>query len=236
MIDLGPGVQVGEVLGGAGGAVQRLEVGLELDEIARHEARRHPQPTHDLHQQPGAVAARPRARLQGFVGRLHARLHAGDVADLSLELLVERDKIIHRVHRLTRQRAHEFGEQRPRRLRIEKSGEVGAQRLRIFERKDVGIGLDEEVERIDHLHVGDEVDSDRELLGLLRKDVAGDPVAVGVLLPVHEMLGGQHFERIALDGSAAVRRRPQPDHLRAEADRPVVAVAGDVVEADEERH
>ena len=52
-------------------------------------------------------------------------------------------------------------EQRPGRLRLEKRRKVVAQRLRIVEREGLGIGLDEEVERIDHLHVGDEID--REL-------------------------------------------------------------------------
>jgi hypothetical protein len=58
------------------------------------------------------------------------------------------------------------------------------------ERKTVGVGLDEEIERIDHGHLGDEVDLDLELGGLLRKDEARQPVAVRILLPVHEMIGG----------------------------------------------
>ncbi len=39
-IGLGPGVQVGEVVIGAGGAVQRFLVGRELDQVAGHEPRR----------------------------------------------------------------------------------------------------------------------------------------------------------------------------------------------------
>ena len=229
-------MEIGEVRARAGGPVERLEVRLELDEIARHEPRRHAEVAQDLDEQPGAVAARARSDLQGLVGRLHAVLHAGDVAHPLLELLVERDQIIDRVHRPARQRGEEFLQQRPGRLRRHERREVLAQRLREFERERLGIGFDEEVERIDHLHVGDEVDRELEFLGAVREDVAGDPVAVRVLLPVHEMVGRQHFERIALDRRAAVRSRAQPDDLRAEAHRLVVTVAGDVMEADEERH
>ncbi len=39
-VDFGPGVQVGEIGGGARGAVERLHVRPELDEIAGDEARR----------------------------------------------------------------------------------------------------------------------------------------------------------------------------------------------------
>src|SRR4029077_3898611 len=61
-------------------------------------------------------------------------------------------------------------------------------------------------------------------------------IAVRVLLPVHEMLGRRHIERITLDASAAMRRRPQPHDLRAEADRPAIGVMRGVMEADEDRH
>ena len=70
---------------------------------------------------------------------------------------------------------------------------------------------------------------------LLGKHEARQPVAVRVLLPVDEMLGRRDLERIARDPRAAMRRRPQPDRLRPERDRPVVGVAGDVMQADENR-
>src|SRR4029077_1652158 len=92
------------------------------------------------------------------------------------------------------------------------------------------------VERIDHFHVGEQIDSDGEFGGLLRKHETRQPIAVRVLLPVHEMLGRRDVERITRDAGAAVRRRPQPHDLRAEADRPVIAVVRCVMEADEDRH
>ncbi len=56
-VDLAPGVQVGEIHFGAARAVERFDVGLELDQVARCEARGEPQMAAYLHQQPAAIAA-----------------------------------------------------------------------------------------------------------------------------------------------------------------------------------
>jgi hypothetical protein len=45
-----------------------------------------------------------------------------------------------------------------------------------------------------------------------------------VLLPIDEVLGRLERERVAVDGRAVVRRRPEPNDLRAQRDRPRVAV------------
>ena len=106
----------------------------------------------------------------------------------------------------------------------------------VSERECFREGLDEEVERIDDRHVGDEIDGDDEFAGLFRKYEAREPVAVRILQPVHEMLRRRHLERIAQYAGAAMRRRPQPDDLRTETDRAVVLIARGVVEADQDRH
>jgi hypothetical protein len=190
----------------------------------------------DLHQEPRAVATRAGASRERVLRRLDSHFHPDEVADLALQALIERDQEVHGVLRLARQRGDERGEPRPRgfllQVRREFLGELG----RIGERERLGERLDEEVERVDHRHVGDEVDGDGELPGPFRKDEARLPVAVRVLQPVHEVLGRRHLERIAHDAGAAVRRRPQPDHLRPEADRTIVTVAGDVVETGENGH
>ena len=111
----------------------------------------------------------------------------------------------------------------PGRLEREIGRKVVAQFGVVAERKLVGVRLDEKVERIDHLEIGEEIDRDGKLGGLLGKDEARDPVAVRVLLPVHEVLFGRDLERIARHPRAAMRRRTQPHHLRPETDRPVVA-------------
>ena len=51
-IDLGPGVEVGEILVGAGRAVEGDDVGLELDEVSGDEARGETQMAEHLDQQP----------------------------------------------------------------------------------------------------------------------------------------------------------------------------------------
>ena len=96
---------------------------------------------------------------------------------------------------------------------------------RKLERPDVGVRFDKEIERIDHFHVGEQIDVDGKLFGLFGKYVARQPIAVRVLLPVHEVLRRRHLQRVAGDAGAAVRRRPQPDDLRPQVDRPVIGVA-----------
>ena len=100
---------------------------------------------------------------------------------------------------------------------------LGDARL-VGERVLLGFGLEEEVERIDDRHLGDEIDLRRELAGLLREDDPGEVVAERILLPVEEMPGRVDAQRVAQDRRAAVRRRPQPDDLRPQRRRAVVAV------------
>ena len=120
-------------------------------------------------------------------------------------------------------------------LRVEIGGEFELQVIGVFEREFFGIGLDEEVEGVDDRELRREVDLDLELRHRLREDKAGEPVAVRILLPVHEMLVGRHLERIARHLGSAMGRRPQTDRLRSEHDRPVIGILGDVVQADENR-
>ncbi len=56
-IDLAPGVQVGEVDAGAGRAVERDEVGLQLDQVAGDEACGEAEIAQHLDQQPAGIAA-----------------------------------------------------------------------------------------------------------------------------------------------------------------------------------
>ncbi|EXI91377.1 MAG: hypothetical protein AW12_01345 [Candidatus Accumulibacter sp. BA-94] len=56
-VHLAPGVQVGEVMVGPRGTVERLDVRHELDQVPGHEAGGQPEMTQQLHQQPRGVAA-----------------------------------------------------------------------------------------------------------------------------------------------------------------------------------
>ena len=108
--------------------------------------------------------------------------------------------------------------------------EVAFLRALVTERKSLRVRLEEEVERVEHRHLGDQVHLDAELVGLLREDEPREVVRFRVLLPVDEVLGGQHLERIRQDAGAAMRRGTQADDLWAESNEPIVSIVRDVIE------
>ena len=81
-VDLGPGVEIGEVVVRAGRAVESDPIGLELNEVAGHKPRGEAQVAQDLHQKPARIAARARTALERLLRALHARLHADDILEL----------------------------------------------------------------------------------------------------------------------------------------------------------
>ena len=68
--------------------------------------------------------------------------------------------------------------------------EIRPQVLGIFEWPGLRALLDEKIERVVDRHVGDDIHLDLQLVDEFRKDVAREPVAVRILLMVHEMVGG----------------------------------------------
>src|SRR4029450_14164169 len=88
-IDFGPGVQVSEIALDLARALDRIDVGAQLNEIAGDETRREAEVTENVDQQPRGVTAGPGAGGQRLFRRLNARLHPDDVADLFLQLRVE---------------------------------------------------------------------------------------------------------------------------------------------------
>ena len=228
-IDFGPGVQIGKIVLDLARPFDRIDVGPKLNEIAGHEPRREAEMPQRLDQQPRQVAARARARAQRLVRRLDARLHPDDVANFLLQLRVEVDQEIDRARRLARN-LRKIGRQQRSGLGDRKIGrEFGLEIVGIVKRKTRRIGLDKEIERIDHGHLRREIDLDLQLGGLFRKHKTRQPVALRILLPVHEMIFGLHLERIAQDRRARMRRRAQPYGLRTEVDRTVVFVVRDVM-------
>ena len=89
-IGLRPGMEIGEIGERSWRAIQRLVVRAKLHQVTRHEAGGETEPTQDLHQQPGAVTARPEPFLECFVRGLHAGFHAGGVGDRAEDQLVQR--------------------------------------------------------------------------------------------------------------------------------------------------
>ena len=112
-IDLGPGVQIGEIALDLARPFDRIDVGAQLDQIAGDEARGEPEMTEDLDQQPRRVAAGAGAAGQRLFRRLNARLHPDDVADLFLQFRVELDQEIDGAVGLARNVLQVGGELRP---------------------------------------------------------------------------------------------------------------------------
>ena len=229
-IGLGPGMQVDHILGNALGPFDRLDVRNQLDRIARHEAGGKAQPAQQLHQQPGGIAARSGADVQRLLGRLHPRFHADDIADALLQLAVHIDQEVDRPSLERRMLRDQFLEQRPLRLDVIIGRQIGLQLLVIAEGVIFGIGFDEEVERVDDIQIGQQVDLDTEMIDRIGKDDPRQPVAVRVLLPVEEMVRRLDLQRIIGDLGATMRRGPQSYHLRTQTDRAAIAIGGQVVQ------
>ncbi len=87
-VDFRPGVQIGEILVGTARAVERFDVGRELDQVAGNESCGEAQMPEQLHQKPGAIAARTAAERQRFFRALNPRLHADRIFDSLLDSLI----------------------------------------------------------------------------------------------------------------------------------------------------
>ena len=164
-IDLGPGVQVGEVGCGARRAVERLHVGRELNQVARDEPRRQP----EVPQRSAPAASRSRGTSRCRASsvssrRLHARLQADDVADRrcdSRRLRSTRKSIGPRAAR-GRSLATKLAQLRAGRQPTSRNGASSLRSLGSYANGNcLGRRLEEEVERIDDRHLGDEIDLDR---------------------------------------------------------------------------
>ena len=235
-VHLAPGVQVGEVHLGAGRAVQGFDVGGELDQVAGHEPRRQPQVAQQLHQQPGRVAARAAGVRQGVLGGLHPRLHADQVADVVAQALVEGHQKVHGRQRCAVDAVQVGLEGRGQgqgcQVRRQLLAFIGA----VAEGDFFRVGLKEEVEGVEHRHFRQQVDLDAQFSGFFREHQPRQVIALGVLLPVDEVLLGPHLQAIGQHPRAAVGRRAQANDLRAELDGAVVAVMRDMVQCDMNRH
>ena len=190
----------------------------------------------NLHQEPARIAARARPALEGLLGALHPRLHPDDVFDLLRNAAIEIDREIDRALRRAVDPVEKRLQARPCRFRRAVDDEVGPEILAIFERPGLRALLDKEIERIVDRHVGDDVDLDPQLADEFGEDVAGEPVAVRILLMVHEMLGRRHFERMSNDPGSAVRRRAEAGDLGPKRNGAVVFVVRQVVDGGSNGH
>ena len=215
-IHFGPGVQIGEVHFGARRTVQRLYIGLELDQVSGHEPRREPQVAANFDQQPGAIAARTAGERQRFFARLDSGLHADQVTKLVLQALIDADQKIHRPPFPAIDGLELGRELGSRRTYFQERSQLVCEPGLVAERKLLRVRLQEEVERIDHGHFRDQIHFHREVPDALRKHRASQKIALRVLLPVEKVRLRLDLQRIRRYRRAAVRRGPQADDLGRE--------------------
>ena len=124
-----------------------------------------------------------------------------------MQLRVQPNEIINRAQRLALQARDVSVESGPAFVAHQAGGEFFSQLWWIGERESLGVILDEEIERVDDRHVGDEIDLDFKFGRFLGEYETRQPIAVRVLLPVHEMIGGRDFQAVARNARAAMGRR-----------------------------
>ncbi len=109
-------------------------------------------------------------------------------------------------------------------LRLQERRELLLQRIAVFKRKVFRSRLDKEIERVVRGQIRDQVDIDDQLAGFLRKHQPRHVIGKRILNPIDEVIGRFDIEAVADNRCTTVRRRPQPHHLRAERDAPVVLI------------
>lgn len=77
---------------------------------------------------------------------------------------------------------------------VQKGGEILSKSRVVLKGKFSGFFFEEEVERVDDCHVGDEIDANLQFRGWFREDDSGEVVSEGVLLPVDEVWFGLNPE------------------------------------------
>ena len=229
-------MEVAEILVGALGTLQWIDIGFQLNEISGNEARGETEAARDLHQQPSRITARAGSQRQRFFRLLNTGFHADQIPHALLQSMIQVDQERNGSLLTPRKRRDEIGDQRSYRTGAQVGCKVRPQFVRVGEREGLRISLDEEIERIDHRHRGGEMHLDTKFGGRLGKNKPGEPVAVRILLPVDEVLFRVDLERVAVDGGTTMGRWPQSDDLRSQRDQAVVLVGCDVVKCDQDGH
>ncbi len=153
-----------------------------------------------------------------------------------VQLPVQFDEEVDRCDRSAIDLAQPLGQQRAGSLEFEVRLQfLGDARL-VGERVLLGFRLEEEVERIEHCHFGDEVDLQAELADLVGNHDAGQVVTQRILLPVEEVLGRLDSQRVAQDPGAGMRRWPEANDLRPQRRQLSVSITGLVSQRDVDGH
>ena len=224
-----PSVQVRKVAGGARSVLARLNIVAQLDQVPRCEAGGESDVPEHLHEEPRRIAAGAAAERQRLVRRLHAVLKADDVPHRAADAQVEGDQEFDCGAGREVDALQECVECRCGAILAQEGRQLDRELRLVRERGLLGRRIQKEVKGVQDRHLGDQVHLDREQPCGLRKDQPCAVVALQVLLPVDEMLSGLDLERVTEDGGAAMGRGLQPDRLRPQHDRRIVAVGRAVV-------
>ena len=225
-------MEIGEVARGTGRTVDRLHVGHELNEIARHEPGSEPEVPAELNQQPRRIAARAGPQVQRLFDRLHTGIEPHDVADVGLQLSIQIHQRVDGSPRPAVDALQVVREPRRQRVGEQERLQFPALHIVVGERELFGGRFEKEIEGVVHRHFDDEIDLDAQFAHPFGKREPRHVVALGVLLPVDEVSGRRDPLRVGQDARAAVRCRSKAHELRRQFDLAVVLVVGHVTKGD----
>src|SRR5271168_2117331 len=181
-----------------------------------------------LHKQPGGIATGSSTFFQRLFTRLDAGIHPGHIADLVPHCVIQRDQKIDCTPRLAGPVSQNaFEKCRDTRASLSRRTirpKVLRQVGRVLEWKSLDARLQKKIEGIDGGQICNELDLNRKLIRLMRKQDPRQVVVVGVKLPLKKVIARNDAKRVAEDRGATMRGRTQLDYLRTERHQFVVPV------------
>ncbi len=103
---------------------------------------------------------------------MHARFKSDQIPHIAGQTPIEVDEKIRRIDGHTGNRGEILGKARARWCLRQVGRESTLLVGRIRQRKALRVRLKKEVERVEHRHLGDQIDFDAQLFGLVRKNYA----------------------------------------------------------------
>ena len=194
----------------------------------------------NLHQQPAGITAGAGSQFECFIGGLHTGLHAHQVTNVALQLLIDQHQKIGNVaagYITPRAKTIEPSlQQWPRSFFLQIGRQLGRKLIRVGKRKLFRVGLDKKIERIDHRHVGNQIHRNAEFPRLVGKYQTCDVIAIGVLLPIDKVFFRRDAQRIAEYRRTAMGRGPQANFVWRNADQTIETIMRFMIECDTNSH
>jgi hypothetical protein len=106
----------------------------------------------------------------------------------------------------------------------------------VTEGEGLRVRFQEKIKRIDHGHLRDQIHLHGKMMHALGKYHARQEIALRVLLPVQKVRLRLDLQRIRRYRGAAMRRRPEANHLRREPHQAIVMIDGPMMQSDTYGH